>query len=101
MLVTEQIAKRSQKQFVAQWKHTGELNGQIEEAFTGHALVKVFGRQPEVEATLRRPRTTSCSRRSFGAQFISGMIMPAMMFIGNLNYVRSPSSAACGSPPAR
>ena len=50
VLVTQQIAKRSQKQFVAQWQHTGALNGQIEEAFTGHELVKVFGRQREVEA---------------------------------------------------
>ena len=46
----QQIAKRSQKQFVAQWTHTGELNAHIEETFTGHALVKVFGRQREVEA---------------------------------------------------
>ena len=60
---------------------------QIEEAFTGHELVKVFGRQREVEEQLRRARTTSCSQASFGAQFISGLIMPAMMFIGNLNYV--------------
>ena len=48
------IAKRSQKLFVAQWKHTGELNGQIEETYTGHALVKVFGRQREVEERFRR-----------------------------------------------
>ena len=44
------IAKRSKKRFVAQWRHTGALNAQVEEAFTGHALVKVFGRQHEVEA---------------------------------------------------
>ncbi len=55
VLVTQQIAKRSQKLFVAQWKHTGALNGQIEEAFTGHELVKVFGRQREVEERLRGP----------------------------------------------
>ena len=54
VIVTQQIAKRSQQQFIAQWTHTGELNGQIEEAFTGHELVKVFGRQREVEATFAR-----------------------------------------------
>ena len=50
LLITTLVARRSQKRFVAQWKHTGVLNGQIEEAFTGHALVKVFGRQKEVQA---------------------------------------------------
>ena len=50
ILVTTVIGKRSQRLFMAQWKATGELNGHIEEAFTGHSLVKVFGRQREVEA---------------------------------------------------
>ncbi|MDG4832813.1 ABC transporter ATP-binding protein [Solwaraspora sp. WMMD1047] len=86
VLVTRQIAKRSQRLFVAQWRHTGELNGQIEEAFTGHELVKVFGRQPEVEATFAA-KNEELFRASFGAQFVSGIIMPAMMFIGNLSYV--------------
>jgi len=86
LVVTMLIAKRSQKLFVAQWKHTGELNGQIEETFTGHALVKVFGRQREVEQRFR-DKNTELYQASFGAQFISGMIMPAMTFIGNLVYV--------------
>ena len=80
------IAKRSQAQFVAQWRHTGALNGQIEEAFTGHALVKVFGRQQEVEELFERGNE-ELYEASFGAQFLSGLIMPAIMFIGNLNYV--------------
>ena len=63
------------------------LNAQVEEAFTGHALVKVFGRQHEVEAALPRRRTRSSTRPSFGAQFIAGIIQPAMMFLGNLNFV--------------
>jgi ATP-binding cassette subfamily B protein len=84
--VTKQIAKRSQKQFIAQWTHTGALNGQIEEAFTGHELVKVFGRQREVEQAFAT-KNDELFRASFGAQFISGTIMPAMMFIGNLSYV--------------
>ncbi len=86
LLVTTLIAKRSQKMFVAQWRHTGALNGQIEEAFTGHSLVKVFGRQPEVEKMFR-DKNTELYNAAFGAQFVSGIIMPAMMFIGNLTYV--------------
>ncbi|MEV4811288.1 ABC transporter ATP-binding protein [Micromonospora avicenniae] len=86
VLVTQRIAKRSQKQFIAQWAHTGELNGRIEEAFTGHELVKVFGRQHEVEAAFTE-KNEQLFKASFGAQFISGIIMPSMMFIGNLSYV--------------
>ncbi|MET3806243.1 ATP-binding cassette subfamily B protein [Nakamurella sp. UYEF19] len=86
LLVTTVIAKRSQKMFVAQWRHTGALNGQIEEAFTGHSLVKVFGRQPEVEKTFQ-DKNNELYEASFGAQFVSGLIMPSMMFIGNLSYV--------------
>jgi ATP-binding cassette subfamily B multidrug efflux pump len=86
MVVTATIAKRSQKKFVAQWKATGQLNAQIEEAFTGHALVKVFGRRGEVEARFAE-KNEELFAASFGAQFISGLIMPAMMFVGNLNYV--------------
>ena len=86
VLVTAMIGKRSQKLFVSQWKSTGELNGHIEEAFTGHALVKVFGRRREVEAVFAE-RNQLLFSSSFGAQFVSGLIMPAMFFIGNLNYV--------------
>ena len=84
--VTKAIAKRSQGQFVAQWKHTGKLNGHIEESFTGHELVKVFGRQREVEQAFEQ-HNQALFEASFGAQFVSGLIMPSMMFLGNLNYV--------------
>lgn len=84
--ITALIAKRSQKLFVQQWKNTGELNGQIEETYTGHALVKVFGRQREVGERFRQ-KNAELYDASFGAQFISGLIMPAMTFIGNLVYV--------------
>jgi ATP-binding cassette subfamily B protein len=84
--ITALIAKRSQKLFVAQWKNTGQLNGQIEETYTGHALVKVFGRQREVGERFRQ-KNQELYEASFGAQFISGLIMPAMTFIGNLVYV--------------
>jgi ATP-binding cassette, subfamily B, multidrug efflux pump len=86
ILVITLIGRRSQKLFIQQWKSTGELNGHIEEAFTGHSLVKVFGRQREVEAVFGERNHTLYSA-SFGAQFISGLIMPTMFFIGNLNYV--------------
>jgi ATP-binding cassette subfamily B multidrug efflux pump len=84
--VTTQVAKRSQKLFGAQWAHTGALNAHIEEAFTGHELVKVFGRQREVEQVFR-DRNEALFQASFGAQFISGLILPTMMFVGNLSYV--------------
>ncbi|GAB3706362.1 ABC transporter ATP-binding protein [Mariniluteicoccus flavus] len=86
MLVTVAIGKRSQALFVQTWKSTGELNAHIEEAYSGHGLVKVFGRQPEVEKVFA-DRNDELFRASYGSQFISGIIMPAMMFIGNLNYV--------------
>jgi ATP-binding cassette subfamily B multidrug efflux pump len=84
--VTKIIGKRSQRMFIAQWTHTGALNAQIEEAYTGHSLVKVFGRNREVEEQFRAKNQDLYSA-GFGAQFISGIIMPAMFFIGNLNYV--------------
>jgi ATP-binding cassette subfamily B protein len=86
VLVTKAIGKRSQGQFIAQWKHTGRLNGHIEETFTGHELVKVFGRQREVEAAFAE-HNEALFEAAFGAQFVSGLIMPSMMFLGNLNYV--------------
>ena len=86
LVITAVIAKRSQKLFVAQWAHIGELNAQIEETFTGHALVKVFGRQREVEQRFRE-KNEQLYQASFGAQFVSGIIMPAITFVGNLIYV--------------
>ena len=86
MLVAGAIMKRSQGLFIAQWRRTGKLNAHIEEAFTGHALVKVFGRQSEVEEVFAE-ENDALFQASFGAQFVSGLIMPMMMFIGNLNYV--------------
>jgi ATP-binding cassette, subfamily B, multidrug efflux pump len=86
MLVTKQVMGRSQGMFVQQWRRTGALNAHIEETFSGHALVKVFGRQHEVEKTFEE-QNEELYKASFGAQFVSGLIMPMMMFIGNLNYV--------------
>ena len=86
MVVTAMIGKRSQKHFVQQWKSTGEVNAVVEETFTGHELVKVFGRQAEADREFAA-RNDALYHSSFRAQFISGVIMPTMMFIGNLNYV--------------
>ncbi len=86
MFITMTIAKRSQPQFVRQWATTGKLNGHVEEAYTGHELVKVFGRTDESVAAFRE-LNEQLYASSFKAQFISGLIQPAMMFIANLNYV--------------
>jgi ATP-binding cassette, subfamily B, multidrug efflux pump len=80
------LARRSKKQFIAQWAHTGALNGLIEETFTGHAIVKTFGRQRSVEERFA-VTNENLYEAGFGAQFISGSIQPAMMFVGNLNYL--------------
>jgi ATP-binding cassette subfamily B multidrug efflux pump len=86
ILLTTRIGKKSQPNFVAQWATTGKLNGHIEEMFTGHSLVKVFGRQQEAVHTFQE-HNDKLFASSFRAQFISGLIQPAMMFISNLNYV--------------
>ena len=84
--VTRAIMKRSQGQFVAQWRKTGQLNAHVEEAFSGHELVSVFGRRQHVEETFDE-HNEELYDVGFRAQFVSGLIMPTMMFIGNLNYV--------------
>jgi ATP-binding cassette subfamily B multidrug efflux pump len=86
MVVTKAVMSRSQGMFIDQWRRTGKLNAHIEETFSGHALVKVFGRHREVEEVFAR-ENDELYKASFGAQFVSGLIMPVMMFIGNLNYV--------------
>ncbi len=86
MLMISIIGKRSQVLFKANWKSTGDLNAHIEEAYTGHALVKVFGRQKEVAAQFEE-RNQALYNAAYGSQFISGLMMPIMMFVGNLNYV--------------
>jgi ATP-binding cassette subfamily B protein len=80
------IAGKSKKRFIAQWGHTGSLNAIVEETFAGHSLVKVFGQQQATEARFEETNQ-KLFEASFGAQFISGMIQPAMMLVSNLNYV--------------
>ncbi|MGA8117728.1 MAG: ABC transporter ATP-binding protein [Actinocatenispora sp.] len=86
VLVAARVGKRAQPQFLKQWATTGKLNAHIEEMYTGHALVKVFGRQKEA-AEVFAEHNDALYTSSFRAQFISGLIQPSMMFIGNLNYV--------------
>ena len=80
------ITARSRTRFMAQWRHTGTLNAHVEEVFVGHALVKAFGRQVDVEQRfdIENEKLFTASR---GAQFLSGTIQPAMAYLGSLNYV--------------
>ena len=85
-VVTMAIAKRSQGKFVGQWKWTGVLNGHVEEMYSGHEIVKVYGHQRQAVADFAKAND-EMYQASFAAQFISGIIQPAMAFIANLNYV--------------
>ncbi|QCQ93300.1 ABC transporter ATP-binding protein [Rhodococcus sp. SGAir0479] len=85
-IVAAKIAKRSKPHFAAVWKTTGELNGQVEESLTGHELVTAYGRHREVQDAFQE-KNEQLYQSGFKAQFISGTVMPAIMFLGNLNYV--------------
>ncbi|MCD9198499.1 ABC transporter ATP-binding protein [Aeromicrobium wangtongii] len=85
-LITKAVTKRSQPEFMKQWASTGRLNGHIEEVFTGHEVVKVFGRQAEAREEFDS-RNDAMFNASFRAQFISGIVQPVMMFVANINYV--------------
>ncbi|MEV7120054.1 ABC transporter ATP-binding protein [Kitasatospora griseola] len=86
VVVAAKVGKRAQPQFIKQWGSTGKLNAHIEEMFTGHSLVKVFGRQKEARELFQQ-ENQALYEASFRAQFISGIIQPAMMLVGNINYV--------------
>ncbi len=85
-IVTINIAKRSQKHFKGQQKALGELNGHVEEMFTGHKIVKAFGHEQKSIEQFNE-HNEKLYQSGWKAQFISGMIMPLMMFIGNIGYV--------------
>jgi ATP-binding cassette subfamily B protein len=86
VVVTIIIGRRSQKEFAAQWRWTGTLNGHVEEMHTGHALVQVFGRTRKAQDEFDR-HNGEVFKSSFRAQFLSGIIQPAVQFLGNVNYV--------------
>ncbi|MGW2489207.1 ABC transporter ATP-binding protein [Streptomyces sp. NPDC001606] len=84
--VATRVGKRSQPHFVQQWRSTGKLNAHVEEMYTGHTLVKVFGRQDE-SAQAFAEQNEALYQAAFKAQFNSGVMQPLMMFVSNLNYV--------------
>lgn len=86
IVLIKMIGGRAGPRFVAQWRHTGAVNAQAEEAFSGHAIVKSFGRHREVEEQFRKDND-QLFEASFSAQFISSLIQPAMTFMGNIQYV--------------
>ncbi|MFJ3493045.1 ABC transporter ATP-binding protein [Streptomyces sp. NPDC086091] len=85
-VVATRVGKRSQPHFVQQWRTTGKLNAHIEEMYTGHTLVKVFGRQEE-SARQFAEQNDALYEAGFKAQFNSGVMQPLMFFVSNLNYV--------------
>jgi len=86
LVVTLFVARRSQVQFAMQWERTGALNGHVEEMYSGHALVQVFGRSDASVEEFDR-QNEPLYEASFRAQFLSGVIQPSMQFLANLNYV--------------
>jgi ATP-binding cassette subfamily B protein len=85
-VIATRVGKRSQPHFVQQWRSTGKLNAHVEEMYTGHTLVKVFGRQDE-SAQQFAEQNEALYEAGFKAQFNSGVMQPLMMFVSNLNYV--------------
>lgn len=86
VVITAQVAKRSQRYFAGQQKTLGELNGHVEEMYTGHRIVKAFGRE---EASVRKFTEVNEQLTGFGwrAQFVSGIMMPLMGLVNNIGYV--------------
>lgn len=85
IVAMKKIGGRARPKYMAQWGHTGALNSQVEEAFTGHAIVKSFGRRREVAAEFEKTNE-QLFEASFGAQFMVSLIQPAMIFLGNVQY---------------
>ena len=86
VVVAARIGRRAQPQFVKQWAVTGRLNAHVEEMYTGHAEVVAFGRRAEAAARFDE-LGEELYRAGFRAQVVSGLIQPALTFVGNLNYV--------------
>ncbi|MDM8077666.1 ABC transporter ATP-binding protein [Actinomyces viscosus] len=80
------IGPRSQKAFTHQWARTGKINTRVEESFSGHALVQVYGRTASAREAFAA-ENEELFRASLRAQFLSGIMMPIMLVIGNINYV--------------
>ena len=85
-LITVLVARKSQAHFTEQWGSTGELHAQLEEFFTGHEVIKAFGRQEAAAASFKDGNDKLC-RASARAQYVSGVVQPLMVLVSNLNYV--------------
>ncbi len=86
MVIISQVMKRSQKFFQRQQKYLGEVNGQIEEVYGGHNIIKAFNKEEDVVATFEETNKKLYDS-AWKSQFFSGMMQPIMQFIGNLGYV--------------
>jgi ATP-binding cassette subfamily B protein len=86
LFVVTNIARQSQTYFRNQQRSLGQLNGHVEEMYTGHKIVKAFGREPQARETFRR-RNAELYDAGWRAQFVSGIIMPLMRFVGTIGYV--------------
>jgi ATP-binding cassette subfamily B multidrug efflux pump len=86
LLATRLIGKRSQPRFAKQWATTGKLNGHVEEMITGHQLVTLFGRQAQ-SAAVFRGHNEEVYANSVRAQWVAGLLGPAMAFLGSVTYV--------------
>ena len=80
------IVKRSQKYFMSQQEYLGHVNGQVEEIYGGHNIIKAFNKEEDVIATFKRDNDILYTS-AWKSQFLSGMMMPIMQFVGNLGYV--------------
>lgn len=80
------VIRLSQKHFFAQQNLLGQINGQVEETFSGHAVVKAFGREDETVDDFKKVND-SLFASAWKSQFLSGLMMPIMNFVGNLGYV--------------
>ncbi len=86
MMIIGQVMKRSQKYFQAQQSFLGEVNGQVEEVYSGHNIIKAFNKEEDVEKTFQ-DTNEKLYTSAWKSQFFSGMMMPIMQFVGNLGYV--------------
>ena len=86
MLIIGKVMKRSQKYFQAQQRYLGEVNGQVEEIYSGHNVVKVFNKEKDVTETFEQTNQ-KLYESAWRSQFFSGMMMPIMQFVGNIGYV--------------
>lgn len=95
MVATHWLGRRAQPLFAAQWRWTGVLNARVEESYAGQMLVKVFGHRAQAQADFEAANSALRSNAA-RAQFVSGVIQPVIMFIGNLGYVAVAVSGAFG-----